>query len=350
MQSLFAYDEVPTKPDINNQATYILTDAIIAYEEKNYSQAFELVQKAKDSRKNESEWALAVLKKALLVPSTQKIGTDIESILDFFIDRKDVDVVNVLQYVLQDFSSEYFDYNIENLVSLLKLTINFPEADYLLGKLYLLEGELDIAEKFLLQSYDYKNLLNIPEVQFDILYTLADLYQLKGDNNSYEQVLLLIIAGNKDSHELPGLLHATTNAIKNNMSTDNFFLFFRDNYYIALDAWFRLAHFYRDHNQLDKSFESAILLNLVSFTRIDEVLKDRDMHYSFTTITDFFARVKSFYDIHTWAIENNVWEGFYLLASIAREKGYVSFATDIFVALATECSQREWRILSEKEL
>ncbi len=347
--NIFAYDTY-IKPDLNNQAKYILPKAIIAFEDKNYYEAFELAQNAKESRKNESIWASSVLKDALLSPNAQKIGTDIQTLLYFFKQRQNDTVVNVIETVLKKYSIEYFDYNIENLVDFLALTENFPEADFLLGKLYFLEGELAIAEKYLLQAFDYKTLLNVPDQQYDILYSLANLYKLQNNNESYEQSLLLIIGKDNLNVNVTSLLKSAKKSIDNDMSVDKFFLFYREDSYVSLEAWYNLAKLYIEKNEWDLAYDAAIAMNLISFTRIDEVLKDRDIHYQFTTLSEFLKALKSFNDIDVWAIENNVWEGFYLLAQISSKMEYKNFAKELLVNLAMECPQREWRILSERTL
>ena len=55
-------------------------------------------------------------------------------------------------------------------------------------------------------------------------------------------------------------------------------------------------------------------------------------------------------DITDWASQNNLWEGFYALGVLCEKQGFVSFAYDIFSALASESPDRTWKILAEKEL
>ena len=129
-----------------------------------------------------------------------------------------------------------------------------------------------------------------------------------------------------------------------------FFLFFRENHYVSLQAWYKLTKFYIDKKEFELAFNATVTMNLISFTRIDEVLSDRNIHYNFTTLSEFFVELKSYYEIDVWATEHNVWEGFYLFSQMCINMGYRDFAVEILVALATECPQREWRILAEQTL
>ncbi len=351
--SVFSQDIIPDPPDQNRLAKFILADAQIAFEDNDFPTAFLLTQEAIDARKAESAWSVYTLETELRKPNAQKIGKDIEQLLYFFKGRQDLDVVQIIEHVLIDFTYEYFDYNMDKLLIYLRESANYPEANYLLGKLYFIEGELEIAESYILLSYDYKHLLDIPDVQFDILYSLADLYAVTQNWNAFEEVLLLI-ASEDESYYVDGMpsafLFSVTSALKSGMDSDRFFLLFRNDYYKSLQAWNYLTYFYNDLGYSEKALEAALLYTTSSLQRIDEVLMDRDINYTYTTLEQFFRDVKLFNDIAIWAENNYFWEGFYVLAKLCSEQGYIEFAQEIFIALAMECPIREWRILSEKAL
>ncbi len=353
MTSAFTQITEIVRPDPNNLSRNIILDAQIAFEDNDYPKAFKLTQDAKDKRQSESNYVVYTLETALRKPSAQRVGKDIEQLLWYFRDRQNYEVISILEYVLADYSLEYFDYSIDNVVTHLKDASNFPEADFLLGKLYFIEGELEIAENFFISAYENRELLDIDGVQYDILYSMAELYDVQSKDNALEEVLLLIAVENPNyfnQGQSSPFLHSVNSAIKSDMDADKFFLLFRDNYYPAIDAWYLLTKYYYEKGETQKALDVAILFSLVSLTRIDEVVKDRDINYTYTTLDSFFTQVNMFTDIRDWAVDENVWEGFYLLALISSESGYADFARGIFTALATHCPQRQWRVQSENAL
>jgi len=219
--------------------------------------------------------------------------------------------------------------------------------------LYMLEGELEIAELFFTDAYENRQLLDIPDVQYDILYSMADLYNLQGKENNYEEVLLLIVAEDEKYYTLgePSVfLRALLLAIETGMSTDQFFLLYRNDYYKSIKAWSLLTEYFFELGLDDRALETAVLFSLASFTRVDEVLVNRDMHYSYTTLQELFKKLKSFSDIAEWASDNKVWEGFYVFAELCEKKGFTDFANGIYYALAAECPERTWQILAQNAL
>ncbi len=353
VHTVVAQDVIPSAPDANRLAKFILSDAQIAFENNDYPTAFLLTQEAIDTRKAESDWSVYTLETELRKPNAQKIGKDIEQLLYFFKSRQDNDVVNIIERVLIDYSVEHFDFNMDNLIDYLRQSASFPEANYLLGRLYYIEGELDISESYFLTAYENRMLLDISDVQYDILYSMADLYAVMQKWSSFEEVLLLI-ASEDESYYVDGkpspFLYSVTSALKNGMDADKFFLLFRNDYYKTLQAWNYLTYYYDDLDYSEKALEVAILYTTSSLQRIDQVLIDRDINYTYTTIQQFFSDVTLFYDIAMWAEENYFWEGFYIFAVLCDEQGYTTISQEIFAALALECPIREWRILSEQAL
>ncbi len=350
---LMAQNESLSRPDPNRLAKFILAEAQIAYEENDYPLAFLLAQEAVDARKAESAWSVNTLETELRKPSAQKIGKDINQLLYFFKNRKSNDVVQVIERALLEHTVEYFDFSIDNVLEYIRISENYPEAEYLLAKLYYIEGELSIAESYFYNAYEYRSLLDVSDEQYDVLYSIADLYAIQKKWNEFEEVLLLI-AAEDDSYyengEPSAFIRSITTALKNGMSVDRFFLLFRNDYYKSLKAWYYLTYYYDNQGNEQKALETALLFATSSLERIDEVLEDRDIHYTYTSLNDFFKQLQLFYDVSEWAKDNDVWEGFYNLGKICSELGYNDFAQGVFLALAMECPVRQWRELSEKAL
>ncbi len=350
---IFAQDVNLERPNQERLAKFILAEAQIAFEYNDFPSAFTLAQEARDARLSESRWSVHTLETELRKPNAQRIGKDIEQLLYFFKSRQDTNVVSIIERVLYDYSYEDFDFSIDNVLSYLRQSENYPEADYLLGRLYFNEGELEIAESYFTRAYDNRYLLDVSDVQIDILYSMADLFAVRQNWNAFEEVLLLV-ASEDESYYQDGkaspFLHSITSALKNGMDPDRFFLLFRNDYYKSLQAWNYLTYYYEDNGYSEKALEVALLFTTSALHRIDEVLEDRDINYSYTDLQSFFSDVSLFNDIAVWAENNYFWEGFYMLAKLSREQGYGDFATSIFINLASECPVHEWRTLAERAL
>ncbi len=348
-----AQDAALQKPDSNRLARFILNDAQIAFENNDFPTAFILTQEAIDTRKAESQWSVYTLKEELQKPNAQKIGKDIEQLLYFFKNRQDAEVVGIIEHVLYDNSYEYFDFSIDNLLDFLEQSANYPEALYLLGRLYFNEGELEIANTYFMSAYENRHLLDVNDIQFDILYSMADIYAVDENWNSFEESLLLI-ASEDDAYYVDGkpspFLYSVSSALKNDMDADKFFLLFRNDFSMSLKAWNYLTYFYDEQGFDTKALETALLYTTSALERVENVLEDRDIDYEYEGLEQLFRELKLFTDIIDWARNNYFWQGFYDLARLSKEQGYEDFARGVFLALALECPEREWRVLAERAL
>ncbi|WP_428768058.1 hypothetical protein V1L52_06460 [Treponema sp. HNW] len=332
---------------------YILAQAQNAFDEKDFGSAFRLVENAKQQRKAEHDWAVGILDSFLSSPIMLKIGSDINIVLDVLRERNNRDAIRIIEAALDRFGIEYFDFSIYKLNEYIKNNTSYPEADFLLGKLYMHEGEYGLSEHFYAAAYEQRLYLDVSDIQFDILYDMAELYALSGNNEKYEAVLLILAS--RDENYISGgkpsaFLKAVRVAVERGTNADKFFLLYRNNNYTTLYVWLLLTKYYHSLGLTDKAFDTCLLFCLTALSRTDDIVKSRESDYIYTDLTALLGKIKQYSDINSWAAENRVWEGFYLLGRIASTKGYRAFARDIFTALSQQSTERKWKILAEKEL
>ena len=257
-----------------------------------------------------------------------KTGSDINVVLSELRERNNTDAIRIINQLLERFGIEYFDFSIYKLNEHVKKNTAYPEADFLLGKLYMREGEYELSEQFYTSAYEHRLYLDVSDVQFDILYDLAELYALTGNNEKYESVLLILAA--EDTNYKAGgysaFITAVRGAIERGAGADKFFLLYRNNNYRTLYVWLLLTRYYFSLNLTDKAFDTALLFCLTALSRTDDIIKSRESDYSYSDLNTALKKIKTYSDIEKWAAEHKVWEGFYLLGRIAAQKGYSAFA------------------------
>lgn len=331
---------------------HILVQAQNAFEERDFGSAFRLVENAKQQRKAEHDWAVDTLDAVIASSFMTKTGSDINVVLSELRERNNTDAIRIINQLLERFGIEYFDFSIYKLNEHVKKNTAYPEADFLLGKLYMREGEYELPEQFYTSAYEHRLYLDVSDVQFDILYDLAELYALTGNNEKYESVLLILAA--EDTNYKAGgysaFITAVRGAIERGAGADKFFLLYRNNNYRTLYVWLLLTRYYFSLNLTDKAFDTALLFCLTALSRTDDIIKSRESDYSYSDLNTALKKIKTYSDIEKWAAEHKVWEGFYLLGRIAAQKGYSAFAQDVFTAVSEESTDRKWKILAEKEL
>lgn len=331
---------------------HILSQAQTAFDEKDFGLAFRLVENAKQQRKAEHEWAVGILDAVISSPFMMKTGSDINVVLSELRERNNTDAIRIIDGLLERFGIEYFDFSIYKLNEHIKKNTVYPEADFLLGKLYMLEGEYELSEHFYASAYEHRLYLDVSGVQFDILYDMAELYALSGNNEKYEAVLLILASQDENykNGAASSFIKTVKGAIERGTDTDKFFLLYRNNNFSTLYVWLLLTKYYRSLDLTDKAYETALLFCLTALSRTDDIIKSRESEYTYTDLNTLLAKINKYADIKDWAAQNKLWEGFYLLGRIAAEKGYTAFANGIFNALREQSSERKWKILAEKAL
>ena len=344
--------QMPSEQDFDNSSRRILEQANEAFDSKDFGTAFRLAETAKERWKTEKERSVAVLEAALSQPALMKAGDNLETVSALLRERNNIDAVRIIESKLVRFGFQDFDYSVKNFTEYIKNTA-YPEADFLLGKLYMIEGEYALAAHFYASAYEGRRYLDIPDVQFDILADLAELYKLTGDSEKYESVLLILASQDdkyRQNNNPSAFISAVVSAVKRGMGADKLFFLYRSDNYKTLPVWYRLTTYYDSLDLNERAFETALLFCITAVSRADSIIKSRDMDYAYTGVRALLHKIQLYGDINEWAAKYKLWEGFYLLGKTAHDAGYASFAAEIFAAVAAESPERTWNVLAQKAL
>jgi len=344
--------QMPPKQDFDNSSRRILQQANDAFDAKDFGTAFRLAETAKERWKTEKEHSVAALETALSQPALMRAGDNLETVLTLLRERNNIDAVRIIESKLVRFGFQDFDYSVKNFTAYIKNTA-YPEADFLLGKLYMIEGEYALAEHFYALAYEGRRYLDIPDVQFDILADFAELYKLTGDSEKYESVLLILASQDdkyRQNNNPSAFISAVASAVKRGMDADKLFFLYRSDNYKTLSVWYRLTAYYDSFDLNDRAFETALLFCITAVSRADSIIKSRDMDYTYAGVRALLHKIQLYGDINEWAAKYKLWESLYLLGKIAQKAGYASFAAEIFSAVAAESPERTWTVLAQKAL
>lgn len=372
------FAQTPKKPEITSLSWMTLQDAQLSYEQGDFGEAVRLVDTAKSKRRDEVAWSLYVLNQALNPSAVQVVGDNIDAVVEVLKERNAEDALTVIHDVLVKRSQEELNYSIAKLVKTVALYEEYPEADFMLGKLYMLEGEYVLADAFLTRAWEHADILDIPDQRFDILYQMAYLAKLQKDYEKFEKSLLLVIASDgyvNSAGEDGTFIKAVKRSINaSDMTLDKLFLLYRSTAYTSLSAYYQLANYYRDNGKQEKALTMSTLAALIAFTRMYEAVKERDMEYVYadretdiyrqpngavlknvssskkSNFVRYLEKVGEYYEIADWGARNGVWEGFYNYAQILYESDCKVLSEGMYSSLSQFCPEDFWRNLALSEL
>lgn len=316
-----------------------------------YSSAIKNAELAKSSQKQEADWELYQLQNTQKKRKIRKAGDDIYEVLSTMKELKLTEAVSIVQKHLEERSADYFDGKFSVLLEKEAFFAFCPEADYIIAKVYQIEGEYDLALRYMNLAYEYSDNLIVENQKYEILYELADLaYDLQSDND-YEKYLLSVLKDNPYYTDR-NFMNAFTSFVKNDNAegVEKFFLLYRNNCYDSIKALSKLSKFYTSKGENQKALECAALASITIVTKLEEALKDRLIDYSYTTFEDLLIKVSRFEDIIDWGSDNFIWESLYLFADIASSDARINFSSRLFSVLAGCLSDNYWSKMAARRV
>ncbi|MDR1784978.1 MAG: hypothetical protein LBR23_00705 [Spirochaetaceae bacterium] len=317
----------------------ILERAMVAFDSGKYGAALALAEQAREQKRINYEGYAQTLTRAMIPQEVQRAGDDIPAVIAVLESRQDREALRIITFYAEAKGVGFFDRRVTGMIDFLRQSSVFPEADLLIGRVYRHEGELDLAKQYCLRAWEQSFALDVPDQKYDILYQLADLAEITGDEELLEQSLLLVLAEDPYFNDAAGAVEGAEggasfydslrNALGRNYSVDRIFEMYRVDSYRSLEAYAGLSRLYRDRGDNGRFLKTAILGSLSAFTRMYEVLTARNVDYSYRGVGDFFTRALRYRDVTDWSLEHPVWGCFNYLSEAAERNSLGGFAGEI---------------------
>lgn len=339
------------KPDYIIGDKRILEDAKDAYDNLDYSNALNLALKSKESRKDKVDWEIMTLENSFKPAEVKYVGDELSAIIPVLIERQDYDAIEIINRYFKIKEKDFYSDSAKKLLKYIKSNREFPEADFLIGNIYRLEGEYDFAKKYYSTALKYSDILDIPSEKYDILYSLVELSLLQKDTKEYEKYLLLII-GHDSFYRDENMMSAMERTLKGTTADtlEKFFKLYRADNFNLLNAYIALSEFYQSKDQKQKALHTSALGALTGFTKVLGVVSNRNPEYKYTDLGSLFVEVSLYSDIIEWGIDNSVWKGFYQFAEQALKNDYPVFAKQLFSVLEIFSPEEYWRDAASTKL
>ena len=348
--SLFA-QVVPKKPVSSEYSWRILQDAQFAFDKGEFSRAMNLANKAKANRVAESDYEVYILDVALSPLAVRKAGEDFDAVLEVLKERDQNEAISIINRYLELYGAKTFGYSVHKMLDWVEEKRVYPEADFLIGKIYRLEGEyktaLDFYEKARLES----NFLDIPEQQYDILYEMADLMEHQEDKEEYKKALLLIL--DKDQNYKDGVLRrAMLKIIDANKSSnvDRFFDLFRASSPKTLGALYSISVIFEDEGEAENSLFTSALGCVESLSHILDSISGRDASFEYTTLASFLQKIGEYDDIFVWCEQNHFWDNLINFCKKVSARGDIIYSNAMLEIIAENATDPYTRAAAKNSI
>lgn len=319
-------------------------EAQIAFDAQDFGQALKLIELAKKMRKERIDWELMTLKNSFKPAEVKYAGDSLVTIKSVLSGKQDYDSIAIIDSYLRFYGAERFADSARTLLAFIETQYPYPEADFMAGRIYRLEGEYAFAHKFYSQAYKDAAMLDVPDEKYDILYALADNARVQKKYEDYEKYLLLAVGLGGD-YKNTTLLNAMVNTIKSPRSDcmDKFFTLYRADNFRLLKAYYELAEYYAGAGEKLKTLRTAALCALTGFSKIYSIVQMRNPQFVFTDIRSLLNEAASYSDIVVWGVDNNVWKGFNFFAEECIKNDCPVFAVKLYSVLKDCSPETYWK-------
>lgn len=350
---------------------YTLKLAQDSFDSADYGRVISLAEQAKNKRKAQIEWEQYVLDQAQRSREVRLAGDDLGLVVNAMKRAKLTDAHKIIDSYTSYYGSEKFKGRFSNLLDFIERNKLYPEADYMIGKVYKVEGEIKKAEIYMKKAYESFDLLNVPDSKYDILYDMADIAKSQLDSLNYGQYLsssrksgyyadyekyMTDILADDKLYSNPSFMNSMVKAISANdkKAVGRFFELYRSEIDRSLDALVGLTAYYRTSalyvqsnedlkKEQTKALKCAALGSVVAVSKIQEILEDRLTDYRYTDLSDLLKKCSRFSDIVDWGNDTGVWELLGILAETASDLGYTSFSRELMNILSQSNPEQYWQ-------
>lgn len=341
----------PKKPASLTDDIRLLRNARAVYRNGSYGTALRYAEEAKTARKTLIAWETYTLQNSLRPAEVRRANDVLPDVLAVLQVREDFDAIEIINRYVRQKGASFFNNSASEVVSYVSKRNAYPEADWLVGSVYVLEGEYALAKQYLLSAWSNAYLLDVNDEQYDILYDLANIAYIEKDFNNYEKNLLLVLSNDSffKSKNFNDVLMLTIRN-KNAGSMEKFFTLFRSDDYKSLPAYFKLAEYYESAGEAEKALKANALGVLTGFTKMYNAVKTRNPEFEYADLSTFLREIAAYGDIVEWAEQNNLWKGFCDFAVKVRNNGNSVFADDIYASLAANVPDNFWKNYAQRAL
>lgn len=335
---------------------------------KQFGEALRSFEEAINKRKEIIAWALERLRYAQKSPLKKKTGDSISKLLTEFakLDFTDVDytayqkqsngdmrvLISILKRqrlsdyhralldalsVAYDFRPiEYYVDSLARMERELDVLRYYPEAEFWKGKVFMIEGELSIAEKQFLRAFDMRGSLEIPADQYSILYTLAEVYKLQNNMLAWYNTLQRIlfddpVTGNPPMD--PYLKEAMLTTLKK-QGFDRFMVLYRLKSGFSLSANIEMGEYILKKGAPHAELYLAIAANMI-ITEVIAMYQKKNPDYTYSTLADFFEQVSKRKEIAEYLATSKIYSVLLNLGDALYLLGQPTFAIPIWSALVS---------------
>jgi tetratricopeptide (TPR) repeat protein len=174
---------------------YVLERGKYLFRQGDYGSALLAFEDARRQRSDSYTGMERDLINFLSTPEVRGIGDSLSLLETYLVERRHTDVEKALGELYYRVPRESLQDSALRALEELGKFKDYPEAEYWIGEIYRVEGELGLALGQYQKARAQNTRLEDPNFELELLYKMADVYRLRQDYRRMEETLLEIVEG-----------------------------------------------------------------------------------------------------------------------------------------------------------
>jgi len=227
----------------------------------------------------------------------------------------------------------------------------FPEVEMAIGDVYRQEGELDLAIIRYKKAYELRNSFYIPEMKYEALYRLANVYEDTRAYRDMEDALKTIVAEDKNfSPSETSRLREQFTANYYSKGIDFVLKLYRFPERFSADAHAKLGWFYYRTGNYTTAVTHLLYALTYKVSDAGAYAYEKDVEFQFTTLSAFLGLASKDSVIGGYFQKSEIYKDLYYLAGSVFKSGYPAHARDIWQVLSKYPPAGSYAELSSRQL
>jgi tetratricopeptide (TPR) repeat protein len=299
----------------------------------------------------------------LSIREVRRIGDSLELIERYIQEQRYAGAAEALEELYYRIPKKNFNNSAAAALTALGTLKDYPEAEYWIGEIYLVEGELKLAMNQFQKAYTLRQFLENPGFSVELLYKIAAICRIRQDYNEMERTLLLILntdtlwSGDRSSESSPGqrqgsdtfVKQAMTRTLENN-GISRFLVLYRYHNTETAEAHKLLGNFYYNSGRHSKAQEHLMFTFLIQSTVIIDEITRPSYDFSFTILESLAAEINQNPLLVNYVEENEYYKTAYYLGASLYGNGKTGAAKGLWNFLAAQNRAGEWQARSITQL
>lgn len=290
---------------------------------------------------------------ALSLPDVRRMRDSLDLAEQFIRERLYAGAAEALDELYYHFPKESFKNSANAALSALSSLKDYPEAEYWIGEVYLVEGELNLAVSQFQKAYAQRAILENPGFAVELQYKIAAIRRLQQDYNEMERILQSILVTDTlwsdGQHDMAFAKQAMTRTLENN-GVSRFLTLYRYSSDESANAHRLLGFYYASSGRYSRAQEHLMFAFLIQNTVIiDEILRGQ-FDFAFTALDALALEINQKPLLREYAAQSEYYKTAYYLGASLYANGKTQSAKELWAFLAGQERAGEWQSRAQAQL